>query len=72
LLRDVSGAGRTFGSGLFAYVLRPKAAVALLAAAAAHPITQPVDWYKTERKQAFQKSACDNSGSREIERVGKQ
>jgi len=44
LLRDVSTAGRTFGSGLFAYVLRPKGAMALLAAAAAHPITQPIDW----------------------------
>jgi GR25 family glycosyltransferase involved in LPS biosynthesis len=50
LLREVSASGRTFGSGLFAYVLRPRAARALLhAAATSGPIMQPIDWWVWEK-----------------------
>jgi len=48
LLYDLSSAGRSFGSGLFGYVLRPRAARALLRLAAVAPITQPIDWWLWE------------------------
>ena len=53
LLRHVSPVGRIYGSGLFAYVIRPRGARALLhAAATAGPIMQPVDWWVWEKLNA--------------------
>ena len=49
LLLKLAPVGRTFGSGLFGYVLRARGAQALLDAAAAEPIMQAVDWWVWER-----------------------
>lgn len=49
LLLRLAPVGRTFGSGLFGYVLRPRGAQALLDAAETEPIMQAVDWWVWER-----------------------